>query len=584
MNKKELLKGVRNALAEKGFFKRFTSIYIESQIHIGGLKGALKEWHSLPNQSRTDTDLGVIKQTSGFNGRIEWTVDTNGQLQRGDRNAIKMALTSAVVDNYRYLTPDKDIIVGIAGEDEKYYILDVRHRRGSKQEIYINKKSFLPVTHKFHHYNLTIVTSYKEFRKKEGLKFPRKQIQEIVEQKQLTEINVKKVEINRPEAQTIFSPPDVKVKDYRFDKWNRTSLPFELYENHIYLKGSLNGKSSFDFLLDTGAGMNVIDKKFARKIGLKPKGKLKAQGVGGSTDFAIVEFASLKLKGLRMEKQTAIVIDIQKKIEKFTGRGCDVILGYDFLSRFATKIDYQKKRITFYRPGHFKYRKDWQFIDATYTTVPTIKATVEGKYRGYFRIDTGSGSFVDFHEPFVKEKKLTRGRKRIIEAEGIGAGGSTKILLTRIKEFKIGSTAIKNPLVGMAQNAKGAFGSKEVSGNIGNRLLKKFIVVFDYKGSKFGFKKTRLFNRKAKLDRSGLLLIKDKNKIKIRTVLPFTPGDKAGFRKGDELLEVDGDDAKKIGIHNIKMTLRGRKGKIITIKIKRWGKGKIIKLKLETYI
>ncbi len=60
--------------------------------------------------------------------------------------------------------------------------------------------------------------------------------------------------------------------------------------------------------------------------------------------------------------------------------------------------------------------------------------------------------------------------------------------------------------------------------------------------------------------------------------------EEAGFKKFDEILQVDGKDARKTGVHNLKGILKGREGKIIRIKIKRKGKEKIIKLRLKTYI
>jgi membrane-associated protease RseP (regulator of RpoE activity) len=584
MKTRTLLRKIHDTLFKKETARNVDSLYMEGEISVGGLEGTFKEWYSYPHYIRTHTDLGVIKQTTGFNGKSEWTLDTNGQIQLGDSHQIRTAFTTSILGNFSYLLPKKDILVKIKEENENSYILDIKHRRGAKQNLFIDKKTFLPVRHVMHLSNLTFVTTLSSYRNKSGILIPMKRIQETVEQNETVHQKITKVEINTPIDTTLFSPPVTEVTDFSFINHKSTIVPFELFDNHLYLRGRINGRGPYRFLLDTGAGMNVIDKEFAVRIGLKPKGKLKAQGVGGSTDLSIVEIGSLHLKGLKIGKQTGVAIEIKETMEKLSGRRCGVILGYDFLSRFTTKIDYHKKRITFYDPQKFTYRKNWEVLKATYSKIPTIQATVDGKHRGLFRIDTGSGSFVDFHEPYARTKKLTRGRRKIIESEGVGAGGVTKILLTRIKSFTIGSHSIKRPIVGIATNAKGVFGTREVSGNIGNRLLKKFSVIFDYRSSTFGIRKTPAFKKREKNDRSGLLLSKEKRRCFVRAVLPQTPASKTGFKKGDEILSFDRKPVREIPLQRIKRILSGKSGRKVKITIRREEEKKVLSLVLRNYL
>jgi len=47
------------------------------------------------------------------------------------------------------------------------------------------------------------------------------------------------------------------------------TIPFKLFNNHIYLRVSVNGSAPLWFVLDTGAPITMIDTKHARTLGLK---------------------------------------------------------------------------------------------------------------------------------------------------------------------------------------------------------------------------------------------------------------------------------------------------------------------------
>src|SRR5215217_5924723 len=59
------------------------------------------------------------------------------------------------------------------------------------------------------------------------------------------------------------------ASDVRFTSGRSAlKIPFRLYNNHIYLRVSVNGSAPLWFVLDTGAP-NLIGAKHARALGLK---------------------------------------------------------------------------------------------------------------------------------------------------------------------------------------------------------------------------------------------------------------------------------------------------------------------------
>ena len=74
---------------------------------------------------------------------------------------------------------------------------------------------------------------------------------------------------------------------------------------------------------------------------------------------------------LRQLGQTVAVIDMSELLRRM---GLDVvgILGFDFLSRFVTKVDYANQLISFYDPDSFKYTGNGHNIDVHIDKTRTV--------------------------------------------------------------------------------------------------------------------------------------------------------------------------------------------------------------------
>ncbi len=75
----------------------------------------------------------------------------------------------------------------------------------------------------------------------------------------------------------------------------RTTVPFDLVENHVYVDVMLNGKGPYHMIFDTG-GSNIVDPAVAQEIGALGKGSVQGSGVGAKTES--ISFA--KVDSLRV--------------------------------------------------------------------------------------------------------------------------------------------------------------------------------------------------------------------------------------------------------------------------------------------
>ena len=137
-------------------------------------------------------------------------------------------------------------------------------------------------------------------------------------------------------------------------KSQTVEVPFEFYRNEIVLQVKVNGKGSFNMMLDTGTDPSAVDLKTAKEIGLKlnPIGQ-QATGGGTSvnltyeTELLLVEVGSLKAKNVE-----ALAIDLSKISERL-GKPLHGILGHSLLNNRIVQIDYPKRVVRFYSKSPF---------------------------------------------------------------------------------------------------------------------------------------------------------------------------------------------------------------------------------------
>jgi hypothetical protein len=136
----------------------------------------------------------------------------------------------------------------------------------------------------------------------------------------------------------------------------KTRLEFELISNIIFVDAYIDGKGPLKFIFDTGASISVLAPATAKKLKIKGKTIGGIFGVGG---IRIARVKKLKVKDIEIENfQFAILTVWQAEMGlKMLGVEYHGILGFNFISRFKTTIDYKNKIIelepTGYEPPDF---------------------------------------------------------------------------------------------------------------------------------------------------------------------------------------------------------------------------------------
>jgi len=269
-----------------------------------------------------------------------------------------------------------------------------------------------------------------------------------------------------------FAQPD---KDFRLhNKQHKVVIPFELWNNHIYIKVRVNNSDSLCFLFDNGAAASgiMVDSSMASKIGLKETGKITAAMTGGNSDFLITDSVSLTIGKLFIFKQKAAWFHLKEQ-EKDEGHKIDGILGYSFFKYFVFEVDYLNKRLTIADP-HYYNDKKWAnkipLVDLDKNRVPIVTGTLISKkgkkIKSNFTMDTGHDEYIVLGKQFVIDNKLENDTLRIQpKRDNAGLGGETIHKSGVIKGFSIGAVKVQK------SNAIFSFDNEGVYSNFNGVLL-----------------------------------------------------------------------------------------------------------------
>jgi hypothetical protein len=326
------------------------------------------------------------------------------------------------------------------------------------------------------------------------------------------------------------------------------TISFELIDHRIFLPVRLNGTGPFYFILDSG-GSSIVTSAVVRELGLTTYGTFNGVGVGENVVAAArCTVADVELGGLHFANQKVVTADLSEIKDAIGFRKFDGIIGYELFANFAVGIDFDRREVTLGQPDSFVFNPavDVAVPMRLNKTIPVITAEVDG-VASTFSIDTGDrwsltlfGSFVQRHGLMAKYKP----EPEIVT--GWGVGGSVPAFVTQVSSLQVGGVDIKSPLTRFPILKKGAFARSDISGNIGNGILRRFNLVFEYAKKRLVLRKNADFDAPDTYDRSGMWLVQEGGHFKVSSLIKGGPAWQAGLRIGDSILAIDGRDASKL--------------------------------------
>ena len=564
--------------------------YLEGNLSLAGMEGSVRVWSEKPDRSRVEVEIGPIDMIQGDNGEIRWVLDTNGKLQattKLDEIALKRREVDRRLAEYEYADPGSGIFtVTFEGREDvegtDCYVIEVANDINADRHIYyIGTDEFLLRKSVAFRGENSADTYYDDYRETDGIMvaFRTREIPHQTGQSQ--EVTVTHYESNPVIDPAVFEPPEEGGRDFEFTSGSAAeNIPFEFVDDHLFIPVSVGGKERL-WVLDTGAGMSVLDRAFADELGLELEGNLKGVGVGGTVDAAFAELPPFELKGIRFGGQTAAVIDMEELIRRL---GIDIggILGFDFLSRFVTRIDYARELVSFYDPADFEYRGDGTMLDVHIEeSLFETEATLDGEHSGTWLFDLGAG-MTHLDGRYALKEGYTE-RDGVLRM-GHGAGNEYQLKSVKGDKIEFAGFTLHDPPISFAYGGTDTAFTADRIGVLGNTVFRNFVVYVDYANERVILEKGEGFERPWPEDRSGLNIgwTEERGGVEVVYVSPDTPADEAGFEKGDILRSVNGVPVEpESGVITARRFFKGDPGRVLDVVIERAGSEKAVTLTLR---
>jgi len=516
-----------------------------------------------------------LSGASGWDGRVAWNQDYAGLVTIDGGMAGRLqANNQAYLDGLRYLRPDAGgATVIYAGRrtanGNAYDVLAVTPPNGTEIQLWIDPQTHLIARETTTVGAVTSATTLSNYRRVDGITYP------FASSTQLSSGNtfsqrVSSLEVNADIGERM-RVPGQNVHDFGIAGGLSTTLPIQIVNNHVYLSNvTIDGHGPYTFVLDSG-GDYIITPEVAAAVSARSSGAMRLQGVGSATEgAAFARIGSIAAGNAIVRNQYALVLPIATGFGVAEGMRIDGMLGYQFLARFLTTIDYADSKLTLAMPSALPAAAPGAatmkfFLDGS---IPRINVNV-GDVTVSAEVDTGNRAGLALSSPFLAaHPAIAALAKTAPTVTGFGVGGPSYARLGRIPALQIGPYQISNSIALFSSSSQGALADPFNPANIGGTLLSRFDCTFDYAHQQLLLAKNAHFDAPFSYDRSGLFLIDQNGAHTVLAVLAGTPAAAAGMAQGDVIVGVNGAAAAAQSLAALRALLSSAAGTVVHLTVR----------------
>ena len=372
-----------------------------------------------------------------------------------------------------------------------------------------------------------------------------------------------------------------------FDRDGHAQIPFDLRNQHLWIRGRVNGSDSLWIVVDTGASASLLDEGVARSLGLRLTGRQRSRGSGGEQIGHQVKNVTIALPGVTLHKPLLGTLDLSK-IGMTGARPMQLILGYELFESCVVRFDYPARVIDVWDAAHAP--RDLAGASVPMTLIenhPYVEAEVgipgRAPLRGRFLIDSGSsGALLIAPEVTARENLLTA-FPRTLTSFGRGVGGEGRSQVGRADSLSLGGLTFSRPLVAMPEPSAGRISALGSIGNIGGQILRRCRVTFDYSNKRIHLEPATDFARPFEADMSGAALTRGPDGTVVRWVSPSSPAAEAGLQVGDVVTHVDGVPTETIDPAALRLRFQ-EEARVVRLSLKRGSESSEVTLTLRRLI
>ncbi|OAQ38776.1 hypothetical protein A5893_12060 [Pedobacter psychrophilus] len=364
-------------------------------------------------------------------------------------------------------------------------------------------------------------------------------------------------------------------------KRTRQQISFKAVRGLVILPMYINNKGPYNFILDTGVGITVItDPLLKDSLNLKYLRKIDLSGLGDQIELTAytTPFLNFRIASTEAKSCAAAILDKDiLNLSSYAGMKIHGLIGYDFFKSFKIRINYSTQLLKIYQNTLPRLIAKGNKIDIQIEgNKPYVNVLVNvpnhQKLPLKMLIDTGSGNPISLET--YQKSAFPLPDNFVISNLGVGLSGNIRGFKGRIDQLKIGKFYMDSIIAAFPyyEDIGAKITSVERNGSIGNTLLKKFDVLFDYSNSCMYLKETTSLKEAFEYDMSGMEIAasgKNFDEFFVTRIERGSPADELGVQIGDQLLRLNFSTVDKLTLDEIIQLLCSRNGRTFYLEMAR---------------
>jgi hypothetical protein len=353
-------------------------------------------------------------------------------------------------------------------------------------------------------------------------------------------------------------------------------VPFRMTDEAMIVDARVNGKDC-SFMFDTGfSGAFVLDSA----INLGPAtGTMNLRDFVGQFEASTIDVKSLSIGALKVDaKDMTIVAQPSGRMSESYGLHCDGIMGLETVANYVTEINFEKSKFIFYPDSYdISSRKP----DGVTTFLQKLKLkgnnsielAVEAKNgkKLSLALDTGNAFYATTHKDKLEQIDLWEpGKKPQFMRTAFVASGAVDSWYKLMTDMKIFGVPVKESVWSIIDLPSS---SADHDGTVGFGFLKNFNITIDMKRRRVWMQKFAPHAEAPPVADIGVYIGYDPTSKAsyIFQVTPNSPAERAGIRRGDKVLSINGKEPDDLSAKAMMNLLEGAKGTKVALTLSRAG-------------
>lgn len=276
-----------------------------------------------------------------------------------------------------------------------------------------------------------------------------------------------------------------------------TGVPFELDGHRIFVPVRVGDCAPLRLFLDTGltfAGIFLFHQERIEELDLPERIEVRVPGAGDEepTPAVMADSVDLRLGDTVLPRQW-VVISTGKRTQGFPTEG---IIGGTLFNSFGVEVDYARMQLRLHEPGTLAPDSSWATVPIELRRgIPWLDASVNVRGDGHAPIRV----YVDLADDVPLTLLTGSDRRFDVPAEseirylGTGLSGDIHGKMGRVAWIRIGPFELRDVTTAFTP-ATTRSKQEAADGILGNGLLERFHVVFDYRGGRLLLKPNDRFS------------------------------------------------------------------------------------------